>query len=493
MRSAIATWPRRFGVAGGALLLALGVSVLILVSSDEATGALLSMGTLMKRLVLVPGLVAIMVFAFATVMAGPRAVAASLNEKAAPATGVAASRPFVAQVVGLGWMNPLQRKDYSTEWQTLWTLGLVKPNVNDDMVRVNPKKYLTVQPIAIVADGRRGRESFSGFYKKYVNELLILFRTRYFTNEDYFYTVSADSQKKWRELAGMHIELAIPSGRLDPGLASAHLRDQIVNFFEIGNPSAKNLWSHDTPPDVHVTSGQGNAGFTSLNAALDYLAAHPDKSAWVMNWDAPSFPPNDEQINENMVVLFLAGPDLKTGREPLAWIGKAARSNVKDFDAKQGASRAVQAWKSTIDTAATNAGVPVSSLNYIVHDAGKGSDAASTRIASLSQTLTEVLPEYDFRTQTFNTSALLGDMGAGAALTDVVLAIGRANHLGGNVLVAGTTDPEHPTAVVVVAPSKLTPIDAGKDWFRARGENNAYLPWWGRRHDARPASQGYSE
>lgn len=109
-------------------------------------------------------------------------------------------------------MNPLQRKDYSTEWQTLWTLGLVKPNVNDDMVRVNPKKYSTLQPIAIVADGRRGRESFSGFYKKYVNELLILFRTRYFTNEDYFYTVSADSQKKWRELAGMHIELAIPSG-----------------------------------------------------------------------------------------------------------------------------------------------------------------------------------------------------------------------------------------------------------------------------------------
>lgn len=83
-------------------------------------------------------------------------------------------------------------------------------------------------------------------------------------------------------------------------------------------------------------------------------------------------------------------------------------------------------------------------------------------------------------------------MGAGAALTDVALAIGRANHLGGNVLVAGTTDTEHPTAVVVVAPSKLTPIDPGKDWFRARGENNAYLPWWGRRHDARPASQGYS-
>ncbi|WP_174936167.1 virulence factor [Burkholderia lata] len=493
MRSVIATWPRRFGIAVAALLLALGASFLILVSSDGATGASLSMGTLMKRLVLVPGLVAIMVFAFATLIAGPRAVAASSAEKAIPVVGAEASRPFVAQVVGLGWMNPLQRRDYPTEWQILWTLGLVKPNVNDDMVRTNPKKYSTLQPISIVADGRWGRESFSGFYKKYVNELLILFRTRYFTNQDYFYTVSSDDQRKWRELAGMHVELAIPAGRLNPAFAASHLRGQIVNIFEIGNPSAKNLWSRDTPPDVHVTSGQGNAGFTSLNAALDYLAVHPDKSAWVMNWDAPSFPPQDEQINENMAVLFLAGPDLKTEREPLAWIGKAARSNVKDFEAKQGASRAVQAWKSTIDTAASNAGVPVSSLNYVVHDAGKGSDTASTRIASLSQTLTEVLPEYDFRTQTFNTAALLGDMGAGAALTDVVLAIGRANHLGGNVLVAGTTDTEHPTAVVVVAPSKLTPIDAGKNWFRARGENNAYLPWWGRRHDARQASQGYSE
>ncbi len=405
----------------------------------------------------------------------------------------ASAAPFVAQVVGLEWLNPLQRRDYPTEWQLLWTLGLVKPNANDDMVRTNPKKYSTLQAVSIVADGRRGRESFAGFYKKYVRELLVLFRTRYVMNPDYFYTIGSKYKREWRELAGVHVELALPAGRLDPEGAGAFLRDEMVNMYEIGNPSAKNLWIRDIPPDVHVTSGHGNAGFTSLNAALDYLAAHPDKSVWVMNWDAPSFPPQDEQINENMVVLFLAGPDLKTEREPLAWIGKAAQGSVQDFDAKQGEGRAVQAWKSTIDAAAANAGVAVSSLNYVIHDAGKGSAAASSRAASLSQGLAEAVPESDLRGATFDTSALLGDMGAGAALTDVALAIGRANHLGGNVLVAGTTDTEHPTAAVVVAPSKLTPIDPGKDWFRARGENNAYLPWWGRRHDARPASQGYSD
>ncbi|WP_108041956.1 virulence factor [Burkholderia sp. NRF60-BP8] len=492
MKVIVATWQRRFGLAIFVMLLAAIALYATMTLPSSASAENSSAGDLMKRMVLVPGLLAVLVFVFSTMLATSSAVAATPRTVGDAESKSDSVKPFVAQVVGLEWLNPLQRRDYPAEWQLLWTLGLASANKNDDMVRTNPKKYSAVQAISIIADGSSGRESFGGFYEKYIDELLVLFRTRYFTNSNYFYTVKPGDRSRWRELAGVHVELAIPD-RLDPIKAKAYLRDQIISTFEIGNSSAKDLWSHDTPPDVHVTSGQGNAGFTSLNAALDYLAAHPDKSAWVMNWDAPSFPPKDEQINENMVVLFLAGPDLKTEREPLAWIGKAARSNVKDFEAKQGASRAVQAWKSAIDAAASNAGVPVSSVNYIVHDAGKGSDAASTRIASLSQTLTEVLPEYDFRTQTFNTSALLGDMGAGAALTDVALAIGRANHLGGNVLVAGTTDTEHPTAVVVVAPSKLTPIDAGKDWFRARGENNAYLPWWGRRHDARPASQGYSE
>ncbi|ONR84611.1 virulence factor, partial [Burkholderia cenocepacia] len=33
----------------------------------------------------------------------------------------ASAAPFVAQVVGLEWLNPLQRRDYPTEWQLLWT------------------------------------------------------------------------------------------------------------------------------------------------------------------------------------------------------------------------------------------------------------------------------------------------------------------------------------------------------------------------------------
>ncbi|MXN75040.1 virulence factor [Burkholderia sp. 4701] len=437
-------------------------------------------------------LIGVAVFLFATVLSALTVRAEDVvSTSVRPAPGSPA-HPFRAQIVGLVWLNPLQRRDYPTEWQLLWTQGLTAPNKNDDMARTDPNSFSTLKSVASVAYGNRGKETFEGFYYKYVDELLALFRVRYATNPGYFYTVKPEDRKNWRELAGIHIELAVP-WRLGAGDAQTILRDFIKKRFLIGNPSFPNLWTRDTPPDVQVTQGDANAGFTSLNKALDYLQANPDKSVWVMNWDAPSFPPKDAQINENLVVLFLAGPNFNTEREPLAWIGKSATSDTREFESKAGMSRAVQAWKAAIEKASHNANIAVSDIQYVVHDAGKDSDAASARLAALSQTLTEVLPEYDYGKQMFNTSALLGDMGTGSALTDVALAIGRINHFGGNALIAGTTDAQHPVAVVVTPPSKLTPIDPDKDWFRARGENNAYLPWWGRRHDARPASQGYSE
>ncbi len=400
-------------------------------------------------------------------------------------------KPFVAQVVGLIWLNPLQRMDYPTEWQLLWTQGLSSPNQNDDMVRIDPKSFTTLQSVAGIAYGNRGTETFKGFYHKYVRKFLLLMRSRYFANAKYFYTVKPESSKDWRELAGMRIEFALPP-KLDPTEAKEYLSNEIVEYFEIGPPSPKTLWSRDTPPDVRLTQGGSNAGFTSLNNALDYLQANPDKTVWAINWDAPNFPPTDAQINENLVVLFLAGPDFNTEREPLAWIGKAATGDTQAIARQVGTTRAVQAWKATIDQAARNAGISVPDIEYIVHDAGKGSDASSSRVASLAQTLTETLPEFDYMKQTFNTAGLLGDMGTGSALTNVALAIGRINHFGGNALVAGTTAPEHPVAVIVRPPSKLTSVDPTKDWFRARGANNAYLPWWGRRYDVDYGMQGYS-
>ncbi|CAB3801372.1 hypothetical protein LMG28688_05338 [Paraburkholderia caffeinitolerans] len=489
MSALIATWPRRVALAFCALILS-AVVMLVWMAHDNLEP--LDTGDFMKRLFLLPGLAAWATFVLSTVLMPATAQTATPPAETAAATSES-SRPFVAQVVGVQWLNPLQRRDYPTEWQLLWALGLVKPNKNDDMVRTQPQKFSTLQSIGALAYGNDGTETFKGFYHKYVEELLLLFGTRYVMNSGYFYTVKPENKKDWRELAGIHVEFAIPT-RLDPVEAKTYLQKKIISEFNIGNKYFPKLWSDSTPPDVHVTPGGPNAGFTSLNAALDYLQANPDKSVWVMNWDAPSFPPKDGQLNENMVLLILTGPDFKTEREPLAWIGRAATGNANDFEAKAGTTRTVQAWKATVEAAAHNAGITVPDIHYVIHDAGRASDEASARVVPLSRTLTETLPDFEYGKQMFNTPALLGEMGAGTALTDVALAIGRANHLGGNVLVAGTTDANHPVAVVIVPPSKLNPIDADADWFRARGGNNAYLPWWGRRFDVdKGLKQGYSE
>ncbi|WP_413464102.1 virulence factor [Burkholderia sp. AU28942] len=492
MKTLIATRSHRIAIAVSAWLITTVLMASLMAHVEQPDPAHLEIGDWMKRFFVVPGLAALMVFAFATAIARPAHAAPTRDAAATAASAVAEpAKPFFAQVVGLIWMNPLQRKDYPTEWQLLWTQGLAAPNKNDDMVRTDPESFTTLQSVAGIAYGNDGEETFKGFYHKYVNEFIVLPRSRYFSNPKYFYTVASKQSKDWRELAGVRIEFALPP-RLDPVEAKTYLVNEFIQCFEIGPPSPKSLWSRDTPPDVHITQGGANAGFTSLNNALDYLQQNPDKSVWAMNWDAPNFPPTDAQINENLVVLFLAGPNFNTEREPLAWIGKAAVGNTQAFSRKVGTTRAVQAWKATIDEAARNGGVAVTDLDYIVHDAGAPSDASSSRLASLAQTLTETLPEYDHRKQTFNTAALLGDMGTGSALTNVALAIGRINHFGGNALVAGTTDPDHPVAVVVRPPSKLTAIDPDKDWFRARGGNNAYLPWWGRRYDVDYGMQGYS-
>ncbi len=175
-------------------------------------------------------------------------------------------------------------------------------------------------------------------------------------------------------------------------------------------------------------------------------------------------------------------------------MGHPATRSVADFEVKKGKPpRTVQAWTATFAAAAHNAGRQDTDIGYVIHDANNTHPASGDRIGALAQTLTTELPEFDFLKQTFNTPALLGEMGAGTALTNVALGIAYANHLGRNVAVAGTSDAEHPTAVVIVPPAKVRPIDPGKNWFRARTGNYVYLPWWGLRHDAGPQPQGFSE
>ncbi len=445
----------------------------------------------MKRFLAMPALVAIATLALVSACAGPPAAAA-----AAPAAPVAAAPPppFMAQVVGVQWLNPLQRRDYPTEWQLLWTLGVAAPNENDDMVRTKPQKYAKLQAIGGLAAGNGGSETFEGFHEKYVSELIDRFYDIYFSSSRYFYNAHSLKDKTTRrELAGIHVEYALPNGRLEPVAAAKYLSETIRKCFLIGNPRFPTAWSRSTLPDVRVTMGGPNAGFTSLTAALDYLQAHPDQTVWAMNWDSPSYPPKEDQLNENMVLLVLAGPNYKTARDALAWIGRPVDNATAKFAAKDRSAAVVEAWHATLATAAANANKTVPEMGYVIHDANISHPDSGDRMRHLAHVLVLDVPVFDYMKQTFNTPSILGEMGAGTALTNVALGIAYANHFGKNVLVAGTTDPAHATAVLVTPPETVRPIVADKPWFRARGENHAYLMWWGIRHDATFRMQGFSD
>ena len=454
---------------------------------ESKSSITLTDGEIMIRLILIPVLSTILAFTISNSASAAPASKADITPQSA-------AKPYIAQVVGLQWLNPLQRKDYPTEWQLLWTMGLAQPNKNDDMVKAEPKEFSSVQPVLAIASGNKGEETFRGYFSKYMNELISPFRDVYFSDSKYFYNAHLVEDKSTRrELAGIRVEHALPEGKLDPLEATKIIRKMIVSRFDIGNPNFPKSWTSSTPPDIRLTLGGANAGFTSLARGLAYLKENPSQTVWVMNWDAPSFPPKDGQINENIVLLILAGPDYKTERAALAWLSHPAKTDVSAFESGSNLpSRSAQAWKAVFNEAALNAGKKPADIGFLIHDANTVHPKSPDRLANLARTVTEEIPELDFMKQTFNTSAVLGEMGAGTALTNVALAIAYANHFGKNVLVAGTSDEAQPTATVVLPPAVVRPIKPDEPWFRARSGNYTYLAWWGIRHDAPPDEQGYS-
>src|SRR5471030_2543473 len=332
MTSLISTRTRRLCWAVLVFLLVLGAMIPLTRQAYADPSRVLTDGEFMKRFLLLPALAAIAALSLLSACAPAPTQAVAPAPAAVPA---APPQPFMAQVVGVQWLNPLQRRDYPTEWQLLWTMGLVKPNKDDDMVRTEPKKFSTLQMVASIAVGNHGEETFEGYHEKYVDALIVPFYDIYFSNSSYFYNAhSLKDKTTWRELAGIHVEYALPEGKLDPVEATNYTRERIKKNFLIGNTYFPTVWTRDIPPDVRVTMGGPNAGFTSLSAALDYLQKHPKETVWAMNWDAPSRP-KDRQINENLVLLVLAGPSYHTGRDALAWIGLPATHASAGFEAKK--------------------------------------------------------------------------------------------------------------------------------------------------------------
>lgn len=182
------------------------------------------------------------------------------------------------------------------------------------------------------------------------------------------------------------------------------------------------------------------------------------------------------QINENLVQQVLAAPGYNTERTALGWVGYPSAKNAAAFElAKDRPPRAVQAWQSVFAQATRNGGKTEIDIGYVIHDANNTLPTLSDRLGLLAHALTLEVPEFDFLPQTFNTPALLDEMGDGTALTNVALVIAYANHLGKPVPVAGISD-SNLTGVLVSPPARARPIDQNKSWFHARGEHHACLP-----------------
>src|SRR5476651_1902111 len=232
MTSLISTRSRRLCWTVLVFLLVFGAMIPLTRQAYADPSRVLTDGEFMNRFLLLPALAAVAALSLLS------ACAPAPTQAVAPAPAVvpaAPPQPFMAQVVGLQWLNPLQRRDYPTEWQLLWTLGLVKPNKDDDMVRTEPEKYSKLQMVSSIAVGNGGEETFQGYHEKYIDELIYQSHDIYFSSSRNFYNAhSLKDKTTWRELAGIHVEYALPEGKLDPVEATSYTRDRIVHLFAIG-------------------------------------------------------------------------------------------------------------------------------------------------------------------------------------------------------------------------------------------------------------------
>lgn len=424
---------------------------------------------------------------------------------AADAADVPSTQPFTVQVIGVQWLNPLQRWDYPTQWQLLWTLGMARPNPDDERVKDSPGQFSSLQYVRPVAGETQEGESFSARHEKTLAQLLRGLSSRYFSDPQYFYSVAHQDRRRWRELGNIHVEYALPKERMEADEAREAVRRQIVQAFSVKPQKAAAKFAPSVPtPDVQMTMGDCSAGLISLYQAIEYLRANPRATAWVMGWDAPEFPAQ-ESIAQNMVLLVLAGPQANTGRQALAHIGLPASYGLQYSYIYYPSKKMGEIWQKSIEMAAGHAGINPSDMGYLIHDAGSrlpddhiwSRPNPEERLQGLALSMQTLLPTLDYRRQALDTPTVLGHMGAGTGLTNVALAIAHAHHSGKAVLVAGTTFVERPKALFVMPPAAAaqpaTGVQPSQPWYRAPDGPNQRLPWWGPRHDAPAYPPGYSE
>ena len=224
-----------------------------------------------------------------------------------------------------------------------------------------------------------------------------------------------------------------------------------------------------------------DAGFRSLSAAMDYLEANPDKTAWVMAMDAPDYP-KYKQTTENCVILILASANKPNERLPLALIHRVDNQPIAQFQSKPGDPASNQAWKAALAGAAEHGNKTLADVGMTFVDTGRGADKTQ-RLTAVSRALTETQPDFDFKTRLFDTTARIGDGQAAMSVVNLAMGIAYSHERNTSVLVTDTADPAVAHAVLITPPPGHVAPDPNRRFDRATGEGRAYWPWWGARRD----------
>ena len=416
---------------------------------------------------------------------------------------------FTAQVVAVQWVGPVVWRDYPTQWNLYRLMGLAEPNPDDKEAKTDPD-YQGIKAIRAIAGNVSGKASFDGYIESHLAEMLLPHRIPYFTVKSGFYSDAKGSNRpKWTDV---HVEFSGPDRIMrlpdSPGGSLISLPEETAKKFGwtagvlmteeryLRSGSAEQMrgivenqimsisgsYRPENNPDhklteVVVRQGGPSMPFRSLAAALDWLEAHPDKTAWVMAMDAPGYP-KTRQANENSVLIVLAHPDYDTLRQPLAWIHRVQNEVVKNKQHDQGHPSLRRAWETALAGALASGDVKPEQVGRIFHDSQLRSDTGKARIRRLMPAVQTLFPGAELDRDLFDVQTLFGDCGAATGALHLALAVAHVQAVGSPALAVSAAEDDTALAVLVTPPADRQPRDESKPWFRARSAAWAYWPWW---------------
>ncbi|WP_316891311.1 hypothetical protein [Ralstonia edaphi] len=272
---------------------------------------------------------------------------------------------------------------------------------------------------------------------------------------------------------GADAELAIGLPTFTPKAARRLFTSEI--FSEAEAMSLK-LYPQTKVPDVTVMAGDETVGFYDLKEAIAYLNANPCKTVWVYTMDAPGYPKGG-RTDENSVLLILGHPNADWGYTPLSalYIPQHHEGGIGAKAATPGG-----AWSALMQTMQAQAPSD-HPVGRVYHDVDKHVDNVNKLVGPLRAAVHQQWPDLDPIENVRSVSEhAIGGLRAASAGLNIARATAYADQTGNSAVVTSAADSDDVWSVLVAPPPGWVKRDPPKQWPRAGGRTNAYLPWFGK-------------